>query len=98
MTTNKSLHRFDNGFIPTANHAYDGITVTRTPPLISCVKRKRLGEYSIHGGSFIGGGGSHDATAEEVAEYLSESPHWAKLMRLTKDLGWDDVHRSLATK
>ena len=64
----------------------------------SCVRRKRLGEYSINGGSFIGEGGSCDATAEEVAEYLSQSPHWAKLMRFTMELGWDDVHRSLANK
>ena len=38
--------------------------------------------------SFIGGGGSTEATAEEAAEYLSWSPHWAPLMRLTKELGW----------
>jgi hypothetical protein len=46
-------------------------------------------------GSFIGGGGFRHATAEEAAEYMSQSPHWAVLMRLTKELGWDDVHRYL---
>jgi hypothetical protein len=91
----KSLHRFDNGFVPTANPAYDSITVTRNSPLISCVQRKRRGEYWIHGGSFIGGGASRPAAAEEAAEYMSYSPHWAVLMRLTNELGWDDVHRYL---
>jgi len=99
MAANKSLHRFDNGFIPTADRDYDNITVTRNSSLISGVRRKRPGEYLIHSGSFNGGGGgSRDATAEEAAEYLSQSPHWAVLMRLTKELGWDDVHHSLATK
>jgi hypothetical protein len=91
----RSLHRFDNGFIPTANAAYDSITVTRNSPLISTAQRKRPREYWIHGGSFIGGGGSHPATAEEAAEYMSQSPHWAVLMRLTKELRWEDVHRHL---
>ena len=45
--------------------------------------------------SFIGGGGSREATAYEVAEYLARSPHWAHLMRLTLKLGWYDVHRAL---
>ena len=53
-------------------------------------------ENWIHGGSFIGGGGCRrDATAEEAAEYMSRSPHWPVLMRLTKELGWEDVHRYL---
>jgi hypothetical protein len=30
-----------------------------------------------------------------VAEYLSWSPHWAHLMRLTLEMGWHDVHRAL---
>jgi len=44
-------------------------------------------------GAFIGGGGSRHVTAEEAAEYMSQSPHRAVLMRLTKELEWDDVHR-----
>ena len=40
MATNQCLHRFDTGFVPTANHAGDYITVTRKP-LISCVSRQR---------------------------------------------------------
>ena len=91
----KSPHRFDNGFIPTANPARDSITVTRNSPLISGVQRKQPGEYWIHGGSFIDGGGRRDATAEEAAEYMSQSPHWAVLMRLTKQLGWEDLRRYL---
>jgi hypothetical protein len=56
----------------------------------------RSGEYWIHGGSFIGGGGcGHRSTAEEAADYMSQSPHWSVLMRLTKELGWEDVHRYL---
>lgn len=43
----------------------------------------------------IGGGGTRPATGEEVADYMSRSPHWAVLMRLTKELGWEDVHRYL---
>ena len=73
----------------------DGIIVTRCSPLISAVSRTRPGEYRIWGGSFIGGGGSTEATAEEAAEYLSWSPHWAHLMRLTLEMGWHDVHRAL---
>ena len=95
MATNECLHRFDTGFVPTANNAGDYITVTRNSPLISCVSRKRPGKYRIEGGSFIGGGASHDATPEEAAEYLSRSPHWAHLMRLTLKMGWHDVHRAL---
>ena len=98
MTTNRCPHRFDNGFIPTASHAYDSITVSRSSPLTACVCRKRLGDYSMYGSFFIDGSSSRNAMAEEVAQYLSQSPHWAKLMRLTKELGWDDVHRYLATK
>ena len=84
----KSPHRFDTGFIPTANRTHGSITVTRNSPLISGVQRKRPEEYWIKGGSFIGGGASCDATAEEAAEYMSQSPHWTVLMRLTKELGW----------
>ena len=89
-------HRFDTGFIPTADYAEDHIIVTRNSPLISAVSRKRPGEYRIWGGSFIGGGGSREATADEVAEYLARSPHWAHFMRLTLEMGWKDVHLSLA--
>jgi hypothetical protein len=65
----KSLHRFDGGFVPTANHAYDSITVTHNSPLVSVVERERPGEYWIPGGSIIGGSGCrHDTTAEEAAE------------------------------
>ena len=92
----KSPHRFDNGFIPTADPVRDNITVTRNSPLISGVQRKGPGEYWIHGGSFIGGGGGRRlATAEEAADYMSQSPHWAVLMSLTKELRWEDVHRYL---
>jgi hypothetical protein len=88
-------HRFDTGFIPTADYADDHIIVTRSSPLISAVSRKRPGEYRIWGGSFIGGGGSRETAADEVAEYLARSPHWAHLMRLTLEMGWHDVHRAL---
>jgi hypothetical protein len=88
-------HRFDTGFIPTADHADDHIIVTRNSPLISAVSRKRAGEYCIEGGSFIGGGASCEATAKEAAEYLARSPHWAHLMRLTLELEWKDVHEVL---
>jgi hypothetical protein len=40
--------------------------------------------------------GSREATADEVAEYLARSPHWAHLMQLTLEMGWKDVHLSLA--
>jgi hypothetical protein len=90
----KSLHRCDVGFIPTANRAYDSITVTRNRPLISGVKRKRLGKYCIQGGSFSGGVGCrHDATAKKLPIILSQRPHRTVLMRLTKELGWEAVHR-----
>jgi hypothetical protein len=95
-TSYESPHRFDTGFIPTADYSDDHIIVTRNSPLISAVSRKRPGEYRICGGSFIGGGGSREATADEVAEYLARSPHWAHLMRLTLEMGWKDVHLSLA--
>ena len=57
--------------------------------------KMRPGEYRIWGGSFIGGGGSTEATVDEAAEYLVRSPHWAHLMRLTLEMGWHDVHRAL---
>ena len=44
----KSLHRFDDGFVPTANHAYDSITVTHNSPVVSVVQRERPGKYWIH--------------------------------------------------
>ena len=60
------------------------------------MQRKRPGEYWIHGGSFIGGGGfRHAATAEDAADYMGQSPHRTVLMTLTKELGWEDVHRYL---
>jgi hypothetical protein len=43
--------------------------------------------------SFIGGGGGRRATAEEAADHMTKA--WAVLMKLTKKLGWDDVHRYL---
>ncbi len=98
MRQEDCIHSFDNGFVPEISKDRSGIIVTRSSPLISAVSRKGPGEYYICGGSFIGGGGSTEATAEEAAEYLSWSPHWAHLMRLTKELGWEDVHRDLATK
>ena len=45
MSTNKCLHRFDTGFVPTSNRAVDYITVTRSSALISCVSTKRPGVY-----------------------------------------------------
>ena len=83
MQREECLHDFHTGFVPTANREDDYIIVTRNSPLISCVSRQLPGQYRIEGGSFIGGGASHDATPEEAAEYLARSPHWAHLMRLT---------------
>jgi hypothetical protein len=88
-------HRFDTNFVPTAQLDHDAIIVTRNSPLISAVSRKRPGKYLIWGGSFIGGGGCRESTVDEAAEYLSRSPHWAHLMRLTLELGWKDVHQAL---
>jgi hypothetical protein len=89
-------HRFDNGFVPEITKDRSGIIATRNSPLISVVTRKRPGEYRICFGSFIGGGGgSRKATADEAAEYLNRSPHRVHLLRLTLELGWDDVHRAL---
>jgi hypothetical protein len=34
--------------------------------------------------------------ADDVAEYLARSPHWAHVMRLTLAMAWKDVHLSLA--
>jgi hypothetical protein len=93
--TNSCPHRFDTGFVPTANPDRDAIIVTRNSPLISAVSRKRPGEYLICGGSFIGGGGSREVSVDEAAEYLARSPHWAHLMRMTLEMGWHDVHRAL---
>jgi hypothetical protein len=88
---NASLHSIPD--LSQISDNRDAIIVTRSSQLISAVSRVRLGEYRIWGGSFIGGGGSTEATAEE--EYLSWSPHWAHLMRLTLQMGWHDVHRAL---
>lgn len=107
--TNKS--RSDNGFFPTASKNYDEITVQRVklardsgPATVAsasswffCVRRKRPGgQYAIRaGGPHIGGAGK-DVTPEEAANYLlNRSPHWDTLTKLTKELGWDDVHRIL---
>jgi hypothetical protein len=89
------IHPFDAGFVPKISEGRDAIIVTRSSPLISAVSRTRAGEYRIWGGSFIGGGGSTEATVEEAAQYLSWSSHWAHLMRLTLEMGWHDVHRAL---
>ena len=67
-------HRFDSGFVPELTKDRSGIIVTRCSPLISAVRRTGPGGYRICGGSFIGGGGSREATADEAAEYLSWSP------------------------
>jgi hypothetical protein len=91
----RSPHDFHNGFIPQADRREDHIIVTRNSPLISAVSRAQPGKYRIWGGSFIGGGGSREATADDVADYLAQSPHWAHLMRLTLELGWKDVHEAL---
>jgi hypothetical protein len=96
MQREDSIQPFDTGFVPKISDDRDAIVVTRSSPLISAVSRKRPGEYRIWGGSFIGGGGCREATADEAAEYLSWSPHWAHLMRLTLELGWHDVHRALS--
>jgi hypothetical protein len=97
--TNECIHRFDTGFVPEITKDRRAIIVTRNSPLISVVTRKRPGEYRICFGSFIGGGGGErQATAAEAAEYLGRSPHRSHLLRLTLELGWDDVHRSLASK
>jgi hypothetical protein len=34
-------------------------------------------EYLIHMGSFIGGGGSSEASADQAANHLACSPHWS---------------------
>lgn len=67
MATNKRLHRFDTGFVPTGKSDRDAIIVTRNSPLISVVSRTRAGEYRIWGGSFIGGGGCREASVDEAA-------------------------------
>jgi hypothetical protein len=92
----RSPHTVSTTVLSDRYPAHDSITITRNSPLISCVQRKRPGEYWIHGGSFNGGGGcGRRSTAEEAADYLSQSPHWAVLMRLIKELRWEDVHRYL---
>ena len=73
MQREDCIHPFDNGFVPEISKDRSGIIVTRCSPLISAVSRTRPGEYRIWGGSFIGGGGSSEATAAEAAEYLSWS-------------------------
>jgi hypothetical protein len=100
LVNNKS--RSDNGFGPTASKDYDEITVQRVELArdswwFFCVRRKRAdGQYAIRaGGPHIGGAGK-DVTPEEAAAYLlNRSQHWDTLTRLTKELGWDDVHRIL---
>jgi hypothetical protein len=91
----RSPHDFHNGFIPQADRRDDHIIVTRNSPLISAVSRAQPGKYRIWGGSFIGGGGSSEASADQAANFLARSPHWAHLMRLTLELGWKDVHEAL---
>ena len=56
------IHAFDTGFIPKISDDRDGIIVTHSSRLISAVSSVRVGEYRIWGGSFIGGGGSTEAT------------------------------------
>jgi hypothetical protein len=96
MRREDCIHPFDTGFVPEISADRSGIILTRSSALISAVSRKGPGEYRIWGGSFIGGGGWREATADEAAEYLSWSPHWAHLMRLTLEMGWHDVHQALA--
>jgi len=55
VTANKSFHQFDNGFVPTANRAYDSIAVSPQLAAHLPVSRKGPGEYSIRVGSFIAG-------------------------------------------
>jgi hypothetical protein len=66
--SNKCLPHFNTACLPTANGAGDYIIVSRNSPLISAVCRLRSGKYRIEAGSFIGGGASHHATPQEVAE------------------------------
>ena len=65
-------HRLDTGFIPTADYAGDHIIVTRNPPLSR--KQETTRRVSDLDKSFIGGGGSREATADEVTEYLAAQP------------------------
>src|SRR5262245_54147316 len=76
----RSPHDFHDGFVPQADRGEDHIIVTRNSPLISAVSRERPGKYRIWGGSFIGGGGSSEASADQAANFLARSPHWAHLM------------------
>ena len=96
------LRRVDNGFIPTASKDFGEITVqcvefARDSWWHFCVRKKQPGgQYGIRAGGPRIGGGGWDVTPEEAANYLlSRSPHWNTLMSLTKELGWDDVHRIL---
>jgi hypothetical protein len=86
----------DTGFAPEVTADRSGIIVTKSSPLISAISRTPSGDYRIWGGSFNGGGGCTEATAQQVAEYLARSPHWSRLIELTKEMGWFDVHHALA--
>jgi hypothetical protein len=96
------LRRVDNGFIPIASKDFGEITVqcvdfARDSWWHFCVRRKRPGgQYGIRAGGPHIGGAARDVTPEEAANYLlSRSPHWDTLKSLTKQSGWNDVHRIL---
>ena len=44
-----------------------------------------------NGGIAMGLAQVRNSTAEEAADYMSQNPHWAVLIKFTKELGWDDV-------
>lgn len=50
--------------MPETSKDRTGIIVTRSSPLIWAFSRTPAGEYRIWGGSFIGGGGCREGTAE----------------------------------
>jgi hypothetical protein len=63
MRREDCIRPFDTGFVLQISDDRSAIIVTRCSSLISAVSMKAPGEYRIWGGSFIGGGGSREATA-----------------------------------